>query len=104
MAKRFRDNSVWKDYWFINLFLEYKLFWIFLNDECDHSGIWKPNWIFTGIALNLNIDKEDFLEKINESKIRIRVLANGKWLLTGFFPLQYKTTFIVTNKAVYSEG
>jgi len=102
MPKRFRDTHIWKEDWHTALPLEYKTFWAFLNDECDHAGIWIPNWNYQEFAIGIEIDKDDFLTKINERNERVRVLKNGNWLLTGFFPFQYKTSFVSTNKAVYS--
>lgn len=41
MAKRFTDSEKWNDPWFRKLKGEYKLFWIYVLDTCDHAGIWK---------------------------------------------------------------
>ena len=44
MAKRFTDSEKWKDAWFMDLPSKYKLFWLYLLDECNHAGIWKVNF------------------------------------------------------------
>ena len=44
MAKRFTDSEKWKDAWFMDLPSKYKLFWLYLLDECNHAGVWKVNF------------------------------------------------------------
>ena len=43
MAKRFTDTMKWNEDWYLDLALVDKLFWIYICDNCDHAGIFKPN-------------------------------------------------------------
>ena len=45
MAKRFHDTEIWKEDWFLSLPLNYREFWFYILDSCDHAGIWKPNFL-----------------------------------------------------------
>jgi hypothetical protein len=40
MAKRYTDSEKWKKDFIKTLPAEYKLFWLYLLDECDNAGIW----------------------------------------------------------------
>jgi len=89
MSKRFTDTAIWEDDWFYELSPEYKLFWFYVKDTCDHAGIWKPKIkYFKSIAdVEINLDKA--LEYFNKDKQRVRVLSAGYWLVEDFFYFQY---------------
>jgi hypothetical protein len=89
MAKRFTDTDIWKDDWFYELSVEYKLFWFYLKDDCNHAGIWKPKTrVFKSMTdVEINLDKA--LQYFNAGKQRIRVLHNGSWFIEDFFLFQY---------------
>lgn len=79
MSKRFTDTDKWKKPFIKSLPTEYKIFWLFLLDECDHSGIWHVEMEVVearlGIKLSLEKIRGFFNGKIvefdNESKMFI---------------------------------
>lgn len=86
MAKRFTDTGKWKDIWFQDLPLKYKLFWIYLLDECDNSGVWKPNFRLATFQIG-----EPF-EEIEAKRIlsdRIEFTEDGYWFIKKFIDFQY---------------
>jgi hypothetical protein len=89
MAKRFTDTMKWNEDWYLDLSLSNKLFWIYICDNCNHAGIFKPNKRMFELLLGDNINIETFLKLINKDKLRICVLGNKRWYLTGFIEFQY---------------
>ena len=89
MAKRFTDTMKWNEDWYLDLNLTQKLFWIYICDNCDHAGIFKPNKRMFEILIGETIDVNLFLDVVNQDKTRIEILANGRWYLTGFIEFQY---------------
>lgn len=86
MAKRFTDTAKWKDTWFQDLPAKYKLFWIYILDECDQAGVYKPNLRLASFQIG-----EPF-EEIEVKRIlgnRIEVLENGYWFVRKFISFQY---------------
>lgn len=84
--KRFTDTSKWKDAWFQDLPTKYKLFWIYLLDECDNAGVWKPNVRLAAFQIG-----EPF-EEIELKRIfagRIEILESGYWHVKKFIEFQY---------------
>lgn len=95
MAIRMTDTDIWEEDWFIDLPNEYKLFYLYLKDKCDHSGMWRPNRRkFTMSVHGKMIHYDEFLDFINKDpetgqKVkRIVVLENGKWFITRFISFQ----------------
>ena len=87
MAKRFTDTDKWKKPWFRKLKPIYKIFWIYLTDNCDKSGIWEVDFelaqMFIGKKLNIDETKEAFSKQFIE-------LDHGKrWFLVDFVEFQY---------------
>lgn len=88
MPKRFTDSDKWKSPYLRGLKAPYKLLWLYINDECDHAGIWQ-------------VDIEVACIKIGEPSItiegallafkdKIHAFENGeKWFLPGFIDFQY---------------
>jgi hypothetical protein len=89
MAKRFTETTIWDDDWFYELSPEYKLFWFYIKDNCDHAGVWKPKTRAFKAATDVEIDLNKALEYYNLNKTRIRVLKNGYWFIEDFFSFQY---------------
>lgn len=79
MSKRFTDTDKWKKQFIKGLPSEYKLFWLFIVDECDHSGIWHVEMEVAEARLGIKLSREKirgfFKEKIvefdNENKMFI---------------------------------
>ena len=89
MAKRFTDTMKWNEDWYLDLSLIDKLFWIYICDNCDHAGIFKPNKRMFELLIGGDIDVQKFLNTVNQDKPRICVLGNGRWFLAGFIEFQY---------------
>lgn len=89
MANRFTDNKIWNDDWFYELPAEYKLFWFFIKDDCDHAGIWNPKTRTFKALTDIDIDIQRALAYFNNGKQRVRVLDNGHWLIEDFWFFQY---------------
>lgn len=70
MAKRFTDTDKWKKHFIKSLPPEYKLFWLFILDDCDNAGIWHVELEVAearlGIKLSLEKIRGFFKERIVE--------------------------------------
>lgn len=98
MAKRFTDTTKWNEDWYLDLSLPSKMFWIYVCDNCDHAGIFKPNKRMFELLVGEKINSTKFLETINQDKPRIMVLGNGRWYLTGFIEFQYGSNLNPNNR------
>lgn len=87
MAKRFTDNEKWKDAWFMDLPSKYKLFWLYLLDECNHAGIWKVNFKVASFHIGEHLEYSEVKRIMNN---RINVLDDEKWYIKKFIKYQYK--------------
>ena len=92
MAKRFTDTTKWSEDWYLDLPLKDKLFWIFVCDNCNHAGIFKPNKKLFEYVIGCDVDLKKFVSKVNQEKERIIILGNGRWYLKGFIEFQYGAT------------
>tara|TARA_Y100000310_G_scaffold256647_1_gene264497 strand:+ start:2767 stop:3513 length:747 start_codon:yes stop_codon:yes gene_type:complete len=88
MSKRLTDTNKWKKKWFRNLDNDYKVFWMYILDNCDHAGIWEVDFEMA----------EWFCKTIDEGRIRnvfekqYYEFDNGKrWFLKDFIDFQYGT-------------
>jgi len=88
MAKRYTDNTKWSDDWFCELLPNMKLAYIYLLDQCDTVGVWKPNFRLSEFQLGIKIDWEKFKEICGEK--RIYIMPNGYWWIIKFCDYQYK--------------
>jgi len=98
MAKRFTDTQKWSEDWYLDLPITYKVFWIYICDNCNHAGIYKPNKRVFELLIGQKIDLDKFLEFINSDKQRIIKLVNGRWYLTGFIDFQYGSKLNSNNR------
>ena len=98
MAKRFTQTVIWEEDWFLDMPKEYKLFWFYIKDQCNHAGIWRPNLRIFQIMIKSRIDLKKAVEFFNTGKERIKVLVSGHWFLIDFFVFQYGNTFNPLNR------
>lgn len=88
--KRFRDIEIWDKEWYMELCPRLKCLVDYLYDNCDASGVWKPNWKLLNLRINdensLSISDIDKLPKDN-----FEVLENGKIFIVDFINFQYGT-------------
>ena len=78
MAKRFTDNEKWKDAWFMDLQSKYKLFWLYLLDECNHAGIWKVNFKVASFYIGDHLEYSEVVRVLRE---RITILDDNYWYI-----------------------
>jgi hypothetical protein len=87
MSKRFTDTDKWKKKYFRNLSSTHKLFWNYINDNCNHAGIWEVDFGLASYQLGIELDEEDIKNIFCE---RITILDNGeKWFINDFVEFQY---------------
>lgn len=91
MAARFIDTELWSEDWFCELGVEHQLFWVYVTNQCNNAGVWKPNKIDFEIKSRVKINMDAFLQKVNERGCteRIIITATGRWFLTGFVKFQW---------------
>lgn len=104
MAKRFTATEIWKEDWFLDMTIEYKLFWYYMLSNCDHAGLFKVNLrSFCGL-MEVKLTSNKVLEYFNAGKERIRIVSESVWLIEDFFVYQYGTTFNWNNRVHESIG
>lgn len=87
MAKRFTDTDKWKKKFIRSLPAPYKLLWLYLLDECDHSGVWIVDFDVARLRLDENVDE---MEALNLFEDKILPIDNGeRWLILDFIEFQY---------------
>lgn len=87
MAKRYTDTDKWKKPFMQTLPLEYKTFFLYLLDECDHAGIWHCEFEIANLRLGANLSKERALKLYKD---RVFDFDNGnKWFVLDFIQFQY---------------
>ena len=86
MAKRFTDNEKWTRKWLRSLEDKYKIFWFWINDACNHAGIWEVDFenakYFTGHKYDKSVI-DAFEDRI------IETYDPNVWFITTFPELQY---------------
>lgn len=98
MAKRFTDTEIWSEDWFLDMPMEYKLFWYYMLANCNHAGIFKVNLrSFCGLN-EVKLTSTRALELFNAGKQRIRVINDSIWLINDFFVYQYGGTLNQNNR------
>ena len=98
MAKRFTSTEIWSEDWFLEMPIEYKLFWFYMLANCDHAGLFKVNLrSFCGLN-EVKLSSNTALEYFNVDKQRIRVISESIWLVEDFFVYQYGVTFNMNNR------
>jgi len=102
MSKRFHDTNIWDEDWFISLPKDYRSFWLYVKDKCDHSGIFKPNVIIFNKLYDCEVSAKKALDLINIGKDRIVVLDNGRWLIPDFISFQYGNHLNPNNRVHFS--
>lgn len=86
MAKRFTDTLKWKNSWFKDLCPHAKLVWVFLCDDCDHSGVWISDFEVMAIRTGVKVDEVKFKEWFGQKVIKF---DGNKFFIPSFFEFQY---------------
>lgn len=98
MAKRFTATDIWEEDWFLEMPIEYKLFWYYMLATCDHAGLFKVN-LKSFCRLNeVKLTSKAALQYFNNGKQRIREVSENLWLIEEFFVYQYGETFNANNR------
>jgi len=98
MAKRFTSTEIWAEDWFLEMPIEYKLFWYYMLSNCNHAGFFKVNLrSFCGLN-EVKLTSTLVLQYFNSGKSRIRVINSSLWLIEDFFVYQYGTTLNENNR------
>jgi hypothetical protein len=97
MAKRFTDTDKWKKEFLKSLPVEYKLFWLYLLDECDNAGIWHVEMdileLRLGTKLSIGKIRGFFKERIVEFD------GGKKIFVPDFIRFQYGVPLNPSNNA-----
>ena len=97
MAKRFTDTEKWKKPFIRLLKAPYKLLWLYICDDCDHSGIWQVDIEVAEIRIGEKLDYNKAIMFFND---KIIPLDNGaKWFIPSFIEFQYPSGLSENNKA-----
>lgn len=99
MANRLTDTEKWKRENFQELSPAMKLASFYVYDNCDHCGIWHPNFTLMSFQIKLEIRREEFFECFKD---KIVPLPNGALWFPSFIDFQYKGKLNPKNKAHYA--
>jgi len=97
MAKRFTDTEKWKKPFIRSLKAPYKLLWLYVCDDCDHSGIWQVDIEVAQIRIGEKLDEQKALEYFEDKIIPLE--NNTKWFIPSFIEFQYPSGLSENNKA-----
>lgn len=84
--KRFTETTKWQDEWFQELELRYKLFWIYICDQCDGAGVWKVNLKLACFQIGEQLKTDELLSVFTD---RIEDIGKGRWWIRQFIAFQY---------------
>lgn len=100
MAKRFTESDKWiKNEWFRTLPSKFKLFWLYLWDIVDFTGVYEVDIQLASFVIGLDYTQEE-VEKIFKDKIH--KINDKKWFIPEYLVYQYPTGLNSKNKAVAS--
>lgn len=87
MAKRTIDSNKWRDPFYRQLPVAYKLLWDFINSDCDNAGVWVVDMKTASINVTKRVHEDLALQHFAE---RIIVFDSGRrWHITTFVSDQY---------------
>jgi hypothetical protein len=87
--KRFRDTKLSREAWYRKLKPAFKCTWDFLCDECDEAGMWSIDLDALVFFIGEEINFKEFVDKVNEDKMRLELFDGNKVWITGFVEFQY---------------
>lgn len=81
------DTDKWKKPFIKSLPLEYKMFWLYLLDDCDHAGLWHADFEVAELRLGTKLSQKKAEGLFSE---KVVLLDNGaKWFIPDFITFQY---------------
>jgi hypothetical protein len=99
LPKRFTDSDKWKKKWFRCMRNDFKVFWIYVLDQCNHAGIWEVDFELAWFFCRCPKDKVKS-DSFNRWRHGIRAafrkqyqeIDSGKrWFIKDFIEFQYGT-------------
>lgn len=100
MAKRFLDDKLFEDEWFVDLPNKYKVLWLYLITKCDHAGIYKVSYKLMNFYIGEHLEPSEVKRILKD---RIIEIENGKkWFLPKFLKFQYATGLNSNKPAITS--
>ena len=89
MAKRMTDTDKWKKGFIRSLPSKYKLFWLYILDDCDHAGVWETDFEVASIRIGSKITEKEAAQLLAS---QIKIFDGGnKWFIPKFNDFQYGT-------------
>ncbi len=88
MAKRFTDTDKWKRPWFRSLTAKNKLIWLYLLDECSHSGVWLGDFELMSFQVGFRVTENDLLQDFIGKVVKF---GSDKYFVPSFYEFQYAT-------------
>jgi hypothetical protein len=95
-VKRFTETTKWNDPWFMDLPVKYKLFWLYICDQCDVAGFWEPNMRLAVAQIGEPIELVEILRVFEK---RIEQIRDGKLWIKKFVQFQQGTELNPANNA-----
>lgn len=86
--KRYIDTDLWQKQWYMDLSLKLKLLVRYMYDNCDCVGVFTPNWRLISFLIGVDVTEDDICE-LNNHKVLVEKLENGKFFIAGFVDFQY---------------
>lgn len=99
MPKRFTATEIWDEDWFLEMPMEYQLFWFYMKDKCDHAGFFKINVSKFNKLHGVNVEIDQVFEMFNKGKERLRKINGSMWFIEDFFVFQNGNTINMNNNA-----
>lgn len=88
---RLTATEKWGKGWFCNLTPTYKLFFIYLCENCNNAGIWEVNWAMVKFHVWEEGPLDPSIFGLNEDgKPRVVALSETKWFIRTFVLFQQK--------------
>lgn len=88
MAKRFTDTEKWRSPFMKTLPAEYRLLWLYIQDDCDIAGIWTLDFEVASLRLGFKLSIEKAKQLFAEHIVEID--GGNKWFMPGFLKMQYR--------------
>lgn len=87
MPKRLTDTEKWKKPFIRSLPPEYKIFWLYIVDDCDHAGIWHIDMEVAEIRLGSKLSLDKARGLFNGKVVEFD--SGTKWFIPDFITFQY---------------
>lgn len=83
--KRLTDTAKWKNPWFRNLPLKFKLLFLYILDECDNAGVMHLDFELISFSLKEHFSLDEFSQYLGE---KVHFLATDKIIIRNFVTYQ----------------